>query len=189
MRIVGGTHRGRTLASPKNDAVRPTSDKVREAVFNILVHGAAEFDFNGAYVLDLFAGTGALGFEALSRGAAFCVFVETAASSRALLQENMTNFGFGGATRIFRRDATQLGLCTQKTPFNIVFIDAPYGKGLSIRALTSAIEGGWLADRALIVLEEHADEDMILPAAVRYLDRRVYGETQVIIAHYTISSS
>ncbi len=189
MRIVGGTHRGRMLAAPRNHAVRPTSDKVREAMFNILMHSVAELEVDGSYVLDLFAGTGALGLEALSRGAAFCVFVESAAPSRALIQENTTNLGFGGATRIFRRDATKLGPFMQAHPFNLVFVDPPYGKGLAIRALTSAIEGEWLANHALVVLEEHAAEDVELPAAMTRMDHRVYGETQIIVAQYTFGLS
>jgi len=186
MRIVGGTHRGRMLASPKNAAVRPTSDKVREAVFNTIMHGAAGFEIEGAHVLDLFAGTGALGLEALSRGAASCVFVENAAASRALIQENITNFGFGGAARLFRRDATKLGPSTQAVAFNLVFADPPYGKGLAERALASAIEGGWLADEALVIVEENAAAGVALPADIEHLTHRIYGDTQVIIGRYDI---
>lgn len=184
MRIVGGSHRGRPLASPKSDAVRPTSDKVRGALFNILAHGVDGFELAGAHVLDLFAGTGALGFEALSRGAASCVFVENAAAARALIQENLTAFGFGGAARIFRRDATNLGPSRQAVAFNLVFADPPYGRGLGTRALESAIAGVWLADRALVVLEERAGLEISLPAAVTPFSQRVYGETQIVMGRY-----
>lgn len=182
MRIVGGSHRGRTLASPGSSAVRPTSDKVREALFNILAHGVDGFDLAGAHVLDLFAGTGALGFEALSRGAASCVFVENSALSRALIQENIASFGFGGAARLFRRDATKLGPSTQAVAFDLVFADPPYGRGLAELALQSAIEGRWLAEQALVAIEECADAEIALPSGMARVDRRVYGATQIVIA-------
>lgn len=187
MRIVGGHLRGRVLAAPKSDSVRPTSDKVREALFNILTHSIEGFELEGAHVLDLFAGTGALGLEALSRGAASCVFVEHHAAARAVIQENIANFGVGGAGRVFRRDATSLGPSTQQIKFDLVFADPPYGKGLGERALSGAIDGDWLAHEAVIVLEEAGDAVVELPPTVTQLDQRSYGTTQIIIARYNIT--
>src|SRR5438477_1879025 len=156
MRIVGGRLGGRTLLVPKSQAVRPTADRLRESLFNILVHGYGD-PVSGARVLDLFAGTGALGLEAISRGAAFVLFVDDGAEARALLRENVATLGLGGTTRIFRRDATKLGEAHPVAPFNLVFLDPPYGKGHAEKALASAREGGWLALDTLIVVEEAAD--------------------------------
>src|SRR5215216_2186632 len=153
MRIVGGRLRGRALAAPKSRAIRPTADRLREALFNILLHAYGD-PVSGARVLDLFAGTGALGLEAISRGAAFALFVDDGAEARALLRENVTTLGLGGSTRIFRRDATKLGEAHPIDPFSLIFLDPPYGRGLAEKALLSARAGGWLADDALIVVEE-----------------------------------
>ncbi len=182
MRIIAGTHKGRRLATPKGQDVRPTSDRVRQALFNVLDHGLADFSLAGAHVLDLFAGTGALGLEALSRGAASCVFVDNAAASRALIQDNITTFGFGGAARIFRRDATDLGHSTQSVVFDLVLADPPYGCDLAARAIASALAGGWLADSAVVVIEQHADAAIDLPDGLIELDRRRYADTHIIIA-------
>ena len=179
MRIVAGRFRGRRLAEPSNQAIRPTSDRVREAVFNILRHGLPGFELVGARVLDLFVGTGALGFEAISQGAADCLFVEEAAEARGLIRETIGALGLTGRTRIFRRDATALGPAGRLGPFTLAFADPPYGQGLGERALASAIEGGWLAEGAVVVLEERAGA---LEPAVRglvELDRRIYGDTKV----------
>ena len=130
MRVVGGSLRGRALAAPKSQSIRPTADRLREALFNILVH-AYDDPIAGARVLDLFAGTGALGIEALSRGAAFALFVDDGAEARALLRENVATLGLGGTSRIFRRDATKLGPAHPVEPFSLAFLDPPYGKGLA----------------------------------------------------------
>src|SRR5882757_11539601 len=130
MRIVGGRLRGRTLAAPKSQNVRPTSDRLRESLFNILLHAYGD-PVSGARVLDLFAGTGALGLEALSRGAVFALFVDDGADARALLRENVEALGLGGATRVFRRDAVKLGDSHPIAPFSLVFLDPPYGQGLA----------------------------------------------------------
>ena len=154
MRIVGGRLRGRALAAPKSQAIRPTADRLREALFNILAHAYGD-PISGARVLDLFAGTGALGFEALSRGAKFAQFVDDGAEARALHAAECRGAGRGRRSRrIFRRDATKLGPVHPVEPFSLVFADPPYGKGLAERALTSAREGGWLTNDALIVVEE-----------------------------------
>ncbi|MCC0005970.1 MAG: 16S rRNA (guanine(966)-N(2))-methyltransferase RsmD [Methylobacteriaceae bacterium] len=181
MRIVGGRFRGRTLKGPSSQAVRPTSDRLRETIFNILTHGHEDAVEN-ARVIDLFAGTGALGLEAVSRGARFALFVDEGSEARALLRENVEALGLGGLTRIFRRDATKLGDAPTGEKFDLAFLDPPYGKGLAPRALRALIEGRWLTDGALCVIEEAADEEIALPAGVELLDRRTYGDTQIVIA-------
>src|SRR5713226_6750343 len=143
MRIVGGRLRGRALAAPTSQAIRPTADRLREALFNILVHAYGD-PITDARVLDLFAGTGALGLEALSRGAVFALFVDDGAQARALLRENVAALGLGGATRIFRRDAAKLGPAHPVEPFSLAFLDPPYGQGLAEKALAAARSGGWL---------------------------------------------
>src|SRR6266853_4783150 len=153
MRIVGGRLGGRTLAAPKSQNIRPTSDRLRESLFNILAHGYDD-TIAGARVLDLFAGTGALGLEAMSRGATFALFIDDGAEARALIRANVEALGLGGTARIFRRDATKLGGAHPLAPFSLVFADPPYGKGFGEAALVSAREGGWLAPGALIVAEE-----------------------------------
>src|SRR3954466_16118318 len=162
MRVVGGRLKGRNLASPSSQAIRPTADRLRESVFNILIH-AYDDPVQDARVLDLFAGTGALGIEAVSRGAGFALFVDQDAEARALLRENVAALGLGGTPRIFRRDATRLGPAHPLEPFSLVFLDPPYGKGLAEQALISARDGGWLAPGALIVVEEGADDAFIAP--------------------------
>jgi len=178
MRIVGGRLGGRTLASPHSQAIRPTADRLRESLFNILVHAYGD-PAAGARVLDLYAGTGALGLEALSRGAAFALFVDDAAEARALLRENIAALGLGGITRIFRRDATRLGPAHPLEPFSLAFLDPPYGKGLAEKALASARAGGWLAQGALIVVEEAADAAFTSPEGFEEVERRRYDDTEV----------
>src|SRR5450432_1297504 len=134
MRIVGGRLRGRALAAPQSAAIRPTADRLREALFNILLHAYGD-PVTDARVLDLFAGTGALGLEAMSRGAAFVLFVDEGAEARALMRENVATLGLGGTTRIFRRDATKLGPARPIEPFTLTFLDPPYGHGLAEQAL------------------------------------------------------
>jgi 16S rRNA (guanine966-N2)-methyltransferase len=179
MRIVGGRFGGRTLLAPKSQAIRPTSDRLREALFNILTHAYGD-PVAGARVLDLFAGTGALGLEALSRGAAFVLFVDDGAEARALLRGNVDALGAGGATKVYRRDATRLGPIETLAPFTLAFLDPPYGKGQAERALASARDGGWLAPDALIVVEEAADAAFTAPEGFEEIERRVYGDTQLI---------
>lgn len=179
MRIVGGNLKGRNLSAPPGRSTRPTSDRVREAVFNVLLHGVAGFDIEGARVLDLFAGSGALGLEALSRGAKFALFVEEDASARGVIRENAESLGVLGQTKIWRRDATRLGPCAPTPPFDLVFADPPYGKGLAEAALRSLMSGGWTAPRAVLVVEEAADVEMVAPEGLELIDERVYGDTQV----------
>ena len=185
MRIVAGKHRGLTLAAPKDDRVRPTSDRVREALFNVLAHNdfGVGFSLEGARVLDLFAGTGALGLEALSRGAAYVMFVDDHFESRALVRRNVEAAHATGATKIWRRDATALGEMPANAggPFELVFLDPPYRKGLVALALASAREGKWFAPNALIVAEMAADEAFVAPAGFVVMDERAYGDTRVVV--------
>src|ERR1700751_1226017 len=162
MRVVGGRLRGRALAAPKSQAIRPTSDRLRESLFNILAHGHGD-PVTGARVLDLFAGTGALGLEAMSRGARFALFIDDGAEARALMRANVEALGLGGMTRIFRRDATKLGAAHPVEPFSLVFLDPPYGPGLPQRAPPSLGAGGWLTADALVVVEEAADAGFRVP--------------------------
>ncbi len=184
MRIVAGTFRGRALATPGDDAIRPTSDRVREAVFNILAHGIDGFTLQKVRVLDLFAGTGALGLEALSRGAAFCLFVEEDAAARGLIRRNVETFGLTGQTRIYRRDATTLGPALPRERFGLVMADPPYGKGLGEAALAEAAAGGWLEADAIVVLEERADVTVAWPLGFEAMDIRRYGDTAVHFARW-----
>src|SRR5689334_11035015 len=179
MRIVGGRLGGRTLAAPKSQAIRPTADRLRESLFNILVHAYGD-PVTDARVLDLFAGTGALGLEALSRGATFALFVDEGAEARALQREYVAALGLGGVTRIFRRDATKLGPAHPIEPFSLVFLDPPYGMGLAEKALISSRDGGWLAPGALIVVEEAADAAFTTPERFDELERRGYDDTEVV---------
>ena len=176
MRIVGGRLRGRTLAVPKSQAIRPTADRLRESLFNILVHAYGD-PLDGARVLDLFAGTGAMGLEALSRGAAFVLFVDDGAEARALLRGNIDALGAGGASKVYRRDATRLGPCAPLSPFSLALLDPPYGKGLAEQALLSARDGGWLKADVLIVIEETAGA-FKPPDGFEEIERRAYDDTE-----------
>src|SRR4029079_409825 len=184
MRVVGGKLRSRPLAGPKSNAVRPTADLPREALFNILTHSYGD-PLTGARVLDLFAGTGALGIEAVSRGAAYTLFVDDGVEARALLRDNVEALGLGGVTRIFRRDATKLGPAHPIEPFSLAFLDPPYGKGLAEKALLSAREGGWLQPDALIIVEEAADAGFAPPDGFTELERRKYDDTEFVFLRQT----
>jgi 16S rRNA (guanine966-N2)-methyltransferase len=185
MRVVGGRFRGRPLAGPKLNAIRPTADRLRESLFNILRHAHGDpahgDPVGGARVLDLFAGTGALGIEAASLGAAFVLFVDDGAEARALLRENVATLGLGGVSRIFRRDATKLGPAHPIEPFSLVFLDPPYGKNLAAAALASARDGGWLAPDALIVVEEAVKSRFAAPEGFSELERRAYADTEFVL--------
>jgi 16S rRNA (guanine966-N2)-methyltransferase len=179
MRIVGGRLRGRALAAPKSQAIRPTADRLRESLFNILTHAYGD-PVAGARVLDLFAGTGALGLEAVSRGATFALFVDDGAEARALMRQNVEALGLAAITRIFRRDATKLGPAHPLAPFSLAFLDPPYGKGLAEKALASARDGGWLAEDALIVVEDTVDA-FKAPEGYEEIERRKYDDTEFTI--------
>jgi 16S rRNA (guanine966-N2)-methyltransferase len=178
MRVVAGRLRGRALKGPQSQAIRPTADRLREALFNILVHAYGD-PIDGARVLDLFAGTGALGIEALSRGAAFALFVDDGVEARALLRANVEALGLGGSSKIFRRDATRLGPAHPVEPFSLVFADPPYGKGLAEQALISARDGGWLLPEALVVVEEETAA-FKCPPGFEELERRAYDDSEFV---------
>jgi 16S rRNA (guanine966-N2)-methyltransferase len=179
VRVVGGRLKGRNLASPASREIRPTADRLRESVFNILVH-AHDDPIEGARVLDLFAGTGALGIEAVSRGAAFTLFVDNGAEARALLRNNVEALSLGGVTKVYRRDATNLGPAHPMEPFSLVFLDPPYGKGLAEQALVSMRDGGWLTPGALLVVEEAKAAAFVAPDGFEELERRVYDDTEFV---------
>ena len=179
MRIVGGEFGGRALATPRSRAIRPSADRLRQTLFDILAHSYGEV-IAGARVLDLFAGTGALGLEALSRGAAYALFVEDAVEARGLIRRNVEALGLTGRTRIFRRDATRLGIAGTIVPFTLAFVDPPYRQGLGEAALASAGAGGWLLPNGLAVLEEDEKVEVAPIAGFERLERRVIGESQLV---------
>lgn len=178
MRIVGGEFRGRSLATPKSNDIRPTTDRTRESLFNILSHSYPEA-LDGTRVLDLFAGTGAVGLEALSRGCRQALFVEQGVEGRGLLQTNIEALALQGRAKVFRRDATSLGGVGTMEPFHLVFADPPYAKGLGEKALESAAVGNWLVPGALVILEERADVQPAPVAVFENLDVRVFGDTRM----------
>lgn len=184
MRIIGGALRGRSLAAPTGSMVRPTSDRAREAVFNILTHASWAPPLDGARVIDLFAGAGALGLEALSRGAAFCLFVETGEEARGAIRRNIDALDLFGQTRIHRRDATQLGLrpASAGAPFNLAFMDPPYDQGLGEKALAALSAGGWLASDALVVYERSAKSAPENLEGFEVLDQRTWGAAEAVFA-------
>ena len=174
MRVVGGDFRGRPLAAPHSRDIRPTSDRLRETLFDILAH---RYDcLDEARVLDLFAGTGALGLEALSRGASYALFVEEGVEARGLIRRNIETFGLTGRTRIFRRDATRLGAAGTVAPFDLVFADPPYGRGLGELAIEAARDGSWLNPGAICVLEELAKNSVKPVGGFEELEKREIGE-------------
>jgi 16S rRNA (guanine966-N2)-methyltransferase len=185
MRITAGSFGGRTLTAPRDGRVRPTADKVRQAIFNILSHNdfGTGFALEGCRVADIFAGTGAMGIEALSRGAAFALFVDDSAESRALIRENVEALSLTGVTKIWRRDATNLGPMAAGSggPFELVILDPPYRKGLIEPAVASLRDGGWLCPGAVIVAETGEDESIPATDGFTQFDERVYGDTRVKI--------
>jgi 16S rRNA (guanine966-N2)-methyltransferase len=181
MRIVGGNLKGRALLTPDGRGTRPTSDRAREAVFNILEHAPWSAGVEGARVIDLFAGSGALGLEAISRGAAFCLFVETDPSARGAIRDNIEALGLFGVTRIHRRDATDLGKrpAGLDAPFTLAFLDPPYHEGLITVALRKLCEGAWLTGDAAAIVECAADESPKIDG-FNLLDERIYGAAKVM---------
>ncbi|WP_369061446.1 16S rRNA (guanine(966)-N(2))-methyltransferase RsmD [Caulobacter sp. 73W] len=181
MRIVSGSFRGKAIAAPEGSATRPTSDRARQAVFNILEHADWSPGLRDLRVIDVFAGSGALGFEAISRGAAFCLFVETDEAARGAIRENVDAFGLFGNTRIHRRDATDLGQrpASAGAPFELAFLDPPYRKGLGEKALAGLLSGGWLAPGAVVMVEKGDDEAAPAVDGFEVLDERKYGAAKV----------
>src|SRR3954463_6736771 len=179
MRVVGGRLKGRTLASPASRDIRPTADRLRESLFNILVHAYGD-PIDGARVLDLFAGTGALGIEAISRGAKFALFVDNGAEARALLRNNVEALGLGGGTKGDRRAACHLRPAHPVEPFSLVFLDPPYRMKLAEKALASLRDGGWLTPGALVVVEEAKAAEFATPEKFEQLERRIYDDTELV---------
>jgi 16S rRNA (guanine966-N2)-methyltransferase len=184
MRVIGGRLKGRNIASPATQAIRPTQDRLREALFNILMH-AYENPMLDARVLDLFAGTGALGIEAVSRGAMFTLFVDNGSEARALLRNNVEALGLGGTTKVYRRDATDLGPAHPVEPFSLVFLDPPYRMKLAEKSLTSLRDGRWLTPGALVVVEESKDAAFVAPEGFEELERRAYDDTEFTFLRFT----
>ena len=186
MRIVSGEFRGKTLVAPPGQATRPTSDRARQAIFNILEHAPWSAGVRGARVIDLFAGSGALGIEALSRGAAFCLFVETDEAARGAIRQNVEAMGLFGRTRVHRRDATDLGVRpgADGPAFDLAFLDPPYGKGLGERALERLAAGGWLTPGATVVFERGRGEGDVTADGYEPLDARDYGAARVQILKF-----
>lgn len=181
MRIIAGTLKGRAIRTPEGRNTRPTSDRARESLFNVLAHAEWAPQLKGVRVIDAFAGSGALGFEAISRGAAFCLFVETDAAARGCIRDNVEAFQLFGNTRIHRRSATDLGLkpAGLGAPFDLVFMDPPYGQGLVPLALDQLVSGQWLSPDALVVAEIGSDEAELDVAGWTILDQRTYGAARV----------
>lgn len=189
MRIIGGTFSGRRLTAPKGAGTRPTADRTREALFNILT-ARDDVSFKDARVIDLFAGSGGLGLEAMSRGAAWCLFVETDAAARGAIRDNVEALSLFGVTRIHRRSAIALGdrPASAGAPFNLAFLDPPYGKELVASALAALGDGGWLADSAIVVAEQGKQETAAKAKNFTELDRRTYGAAQIGVYKYDRSS-
>jgi 16S rRNA (guanine966-N2)-methyltransferase len=187
MRIIAGAFRGTQLAAPppKDMSIRPTTDRMRETLFNILAHLKAGEPITGARVLDLFAGTGALGLEAMSRGARFCLFVDPDVTARALIRRNIETLGLTGVTKVFRRDATRLGEAATFGRFSLAFLDPPYGQGLGEQALACLAEGGWLEPDAIVVLEEKKGLDLPVPDGFSLLQQRDSGDSEIRILRFS----
>ena len=178
MRIVGGKFRGRTLNAPKSQAIRPTSDRIRESLFNVISHNYME-NLDNARVLDLFAGTGALGIEALSRGARFALFIENSIEGRGLLRQNIEKFALQGHSKVFRRDASNLGSIGKMPVFDLVFTDPPYGQGYGEKAAAELVSGHWLSPSALLILEESKESAPEKLPGFELLETKSYAGTKI----------
>lgn len=183
MRVIAGEFGGRRLINPTDNTVRPTSDRVRESMFAILASSYPEA-FDETRVLDVFAGTGALAIEALSRGAQYAHFIEQSPQSIALIKDNIDTLGIAKQTKIQRADATRLRPLGKLPSFNLIFADPPYAKGLAEKALTCLVEGGWLAPQAIVIIEEKANVTVIKPDGFFALDQRKFGDTNVVFWRY-----
>ncbi|EGF94839.1 Ribosomal RNA small subunit methyltransferase D [Brevundimonas diminuta] len=191
MRIVAGQYRGRAIVTPEGQNTRPTSDRARQAIFNVLEHAPWAEGLHEARVIDLYAGSGALGFEALSRGAAFCLFVDTDDGARGAIRENMDAYGLFGRCRVHRRSATDLGPRPGSAgeAFTLAFLDPPYAKGLGEQTLARLLEGGWLASGAIVVFERGSDEPEIDTPGYERLDARDYGAARVLFLRASETST
>jgi len=180
LRIISGTARGRRLHPPKNSLIRPTADRVKEALFNILAVLLGDFD--GCRALDIFAGSGSLGIEALSRGAAYTVFIDSQRESAALVKKNLHICGFAEMARVFESEAlTALrSLERSDAPFQLVFIDPPYGQGLAEKALGYLACSRLIDEDSLVVVENSCKEALQSEyVGLTQFDRRVYGDTAI----------
>ncbi len=186
MRIVGGRLRGRALGAPEGRALRPTADRVRESVFNILAHGIDDFDFDGTTVIDIFAGTGALGLEAMSRGCGHGVFIDNDARALAYVRKNAGPLGLGRDVTMLKLDAARLATPPRaaKTPAALAFLDPPYEQGLLSPALLGLKDKGWLAEGAVVVCEVAAKEEFDAPKGFEAVDERTYGAARVVFLRY-----
>lgn len=183
MRIIAGKWKGHTLQTPKNNLTRPTSDRIREALFSAL---ESRIELYETHVLDIFAGTGALGLEALSRGAETCYFIEKMTAAWVVIENNIHALDAADKTHLLKRDAVKLGNHDKQAPlFNLVFLDPPYGKGLAEKTLLCLKEGGWLAEDALLVVEEDKRADFKTPLGFDEINRRIYGDTEITLLSYT----
>ena len=191
MRIVAGSLKGRAILAPEGQNTRPTSDRARQAIFNVLEHAAWAEPIADARVIDLYAGSGALGFEAISRGAAFGLFVETDDAARGAIRANADAYGLMGRTRVHRRSATDLGVRPGSAgeAFDLAFLDPPYGKGLGEQTLLRLAEGGWLKPGALVVFERGSDEPDIDTPGYERLDARDYGAARVLFLRASEAAS
>jgi len=189
MRIVGGRYRGRRLAVPPGEAVRPTSERAREALFNILAHGrfAATPAFEDARVLDAFAGTGAFGLEALSRGARFACFIELDRTARDVLAANIKALGESSRTRLLAADATRPP--PADGPYDLAFLDPPYRSGLAPPALEALALRGWLAPDALVIVELPSRGEFSAPGAFTVLEERRYGAGRLVFLRWPGSNA
>lgn len=188
MRINAGTHKGRQISAPKGKTTRPTSDRAREAIFNVLAHGLDGPGLNGARVADLFAGTGAFGLEALSRGAAFAVFVENAPAALDALDENIRTLKETDRTGVLKMSVERLGPPPGGVPegaFDVVFLDPPYAQGLTLPALEKLTAHGWLKDGALVVAEVAAKEALSPPAGFKIQKEKTFGAARAVFLSFT----
>ena len=185
MRVVGGRLGGRPLRGPRSERIRPTTDRLRETLFNILEHGHG--GVAGLRVIDLFAGTGALAIEAVSRGASFALMVDDGAEARAAIRDNVEALGLGGVTRVFRRDARKLGAAPAGERFDLAFLDPPYAQGLAEPALVALRDGGWLKPGALCVVEEAVSVRLAMPEGFAAIDEREFGDTRLVLLEATTS--
>jgi 16S rRNA (guanine966-N2)-methyltransferase len=188
MRIVGGRLKGRVLKGPTSNAIRPTSDRLRETLFNILAHAYGD-PVSGARVIDLFSGTGAFAFEALSRGAAFAHMVDESDAARSLIRANAETLGLGEVSKFWRKDARKLGAAPQGEIFTLSFLDPPYGLGLAEPALASLAAGSWLSEGALVIVEEHADAAIQLPEGFSMIETRRYDDTRLVFLKYSSAAN
>jgi 16S rRNA (guanine966-N2)-methyltransferase len=189
MRIVSGTYRGRALVAPKGHSTRPTADRTRQALFNVLEHASWSPGVRGCRVLDLFAGSGALGLEAMSRGARFCLSVDVDDEARTVIERNVSSLGLAADVAIRRADAARLGPRAESAPFDLAFLDPPYGAGMSEPALAELARHNWLAPEATIVVERGAGEASLAAAGYEVLDRRDWGAARVYFLRQASPSS